>query len=162
MTVTTTLFAFIALPCPTRKDQSMDLSPANEPTPAPTKKRSGFARFLLGPEDAAIAWFDSLQVFSDGRIGASSGDYEGKRSAEGFTIALEDGEELSKRVTFTRFVATGLLSLALKKKRGGEKWLVAEGPNAEWLIEVPRKKQADAMKFMQAFRKAVREAETAG
>lgn len=123
------------------------------------KKRSALGRFFKGPEDPPVAWFDNLQVFSGGRIGAMSGDYAGKRSAAGFTIELGDGETLSKRVTLTRVLAIGVFALAAKKKSGGERWLAVEGPDAEWLLEVPDKKLGDAQKFMHAFRKAIRDAE---
>ncbi|AHB31610.1 hypothetical protein ArV2_gp67 [Arthrobacter phage vB_ArS-ArV2] len=79
---------------------------------------------------------------------------EGSHSLAGVTALVESGEALSQRVTLTRFAAFGLLSLAVKKKRGGESWLLIEGPDFAWTEEVKRGDQVKAQKFAAAVRAA--------
>lgn len=125
--------------------------------PEKVKKQSKLARFFKGPEDPPVAWFGPFRVFKGGDIEKFMGDDQGRHSLEGATIALDEGTELSKRVTLTRVVATGLFALALKKKKGGEKWLLFAGQDFEWLEEVPLKKHAEALKFVQAAQKIQRD-----
>lgn len=63
-------------------------------------------------------------------------------------VHLESGSELESRITATRLVALGVFALAVKKKKGGEKFLTIEGPETYWVVEVPRKKISEAMKFV--------------
>ena len=63
-------------------------------------------------------------------------------------VRLEDGEELSSRVTMTRLVTLGVFALAAKKKTGGEKFLTIESPDIFWTIEVPRKNIGAAQRFI--------------
>lgn len=65
-------------------------------------------------------------------------------------LHLESGEELQSRVTVTRLLALHIFAFALKKKRGGEKYLTIESPDQFITIEIPRKKVGDAVKFMGA------------
>ena len=62
--------------------------------------------------------------------------------------SVEDGEELSSRVTMTRLVTLGVFALAAKKKTGGEKFLTIESPDIFWTIEVPRKNVGAAQRFI--------------
>ena len=63
-------------------------------------------------------------------------------------VRLEDGEELSSRVTMTRLVTLGVFALAAKKKTGGEKFLTIESPDIFWTIEVHRKNIGAAQRFI--------------
>lgn len=63
-------------------------------------------------------------------------------------VRLEDGEEISSRVTMTRLVALGVFALAAKKKTGGEKFLTIESPDVFWTIEVSRKMAGAAQRFI--------------
>lgn len=64
-------------------------------------------------------------------------------------IALEDGEAVSKRVTLTRVAALGVLALAAKKTRGGERILVIETADGDvHTYEVERKRVNDAVEFV--------------
>ena len=63
-------------------------------------------------------------------------------------VRLEDGEELSSRVTMTRLVTLGVFALAAKKKTGGEKFLTIESPDIFWTIEIPRKSTGAAQLFI--------------
>ena len=68
-------------------------------------------------------------------------------------IGLEDGADVSSRITATRLVLTGVFALAFKKKSGGEKFVTVEGSNGEfWAVEVPRKRVKGAAKFVQRVR----------
>ena len=58
-------------------------------------------------------------------------------------VRLEDGEELSSRVTMTRLVTLGVFALAAKKK-----FLTIESPDIFWTIEVPRKNIGAAQRFI--------------
>ena len=63
-------------------------------------------------------------------------------------ITIEDAEELQSRVTVTRLLLVGVFAFALKKKKGGTKYIVVEGEDFLWPIEIGRKKAADAKKFV--------------
>lgn len=63
-------------------------------------------------------------------------------------VGLEDGEALSSRVTATRLLVLGVFALAVKKKRGGTKFLTVESDEVFVTVEVPRKKVNEARKFM--------------
>lgn len=128
----------------------------NETAP---KKRSFMKTLLLGPEDPILEFFDSIQLRKSGELHKILGDNKGVQSLRGATIEFDDGAEISKRVTASRVLLTGVFALALKKKSGGEKWLLISGSEFDWMIEVPRKKQADAHKFYQALKKFQRELE---
>jgi hypothetical protein len=73
-------------------------------------------------------------------------------------VHLESGSELESRVTMTRLVALGLLAFAVKKKRGGERFLTIESRDAFWSLEVPRKGVRDAARFRGAVEDQVRKA----
>lgn len=64
------------------------------------------------------------------------------------SITLEDGEELQSRVTATRLLMLGVFAFAAKKKTGGNKFIVVEGENFLWGLEVGRKKVNDAQKLV--------------
>jgi hypothetical protein len=65
----------------------------------------------------------------------------------GVRATVESGSALQSRVTVTRLVALGLFALAAKKKSGGEMWLLVEGPDFAWTVEVDRKDIAAARHF---------------
>lgn len=66
----------------------------------------------------------------------------------GVTASLEDGSELQSRVTLTRMALAGPLAFAMKKKSGGEKYVVINGDNFSWSVEVNAKRVAAAVKFV--------------
>lgn len=63
-------------------------------------------------------------------------------------VTIEDAEEFQSRVTVTRLLLVGVFAFALKKKKGGTKYIVVEGEDFLWPIEIGRKKAADAKKFV--------------
>ena len=71
-------------------------------------------------------------------------------------VHIESGEELQSRVTVTRLVGLGLFALLAKKKTGGERYLTVEGGDTLWMVEVPRKKVNDAVRFMGRIREQAR------
>lgn len=72
------------------------------------------------------------------------------------SIALEDGAELQKRLTITRLALIGVFAFAVKKKSGGEKFIVIETEENLFSIEVPRDKVTEATRMVQAVRKAMK------
>ena len=63
----------------------------------------------------------------------------------GVNATLEEGEALEKRITATRMLAVGLYALAMPKKTGGTKYLVVEGPDFFWSMEVGHDQIQEAM-----------------
>lgn len=74
------------------------------------------------------------------------------------SCSIESGEELQARVTATRVLLVGVFAWAFKKKSGGTRYLVIEGPDFFWSTEVDRKKIEKAQKFRQAFEDTKRKA----
>ena len=64
------------------------------------------------------------------------------------SITIEDGEALESRITVTRLLLTGPFALALKKKKGGTKFITVEGEDFLWPVEVGRKQVKDAQKLV--------------
>lgn len=69
------------------------------------------------------------------------------KPVKGVRASVEEGSALESRVTLTRAIAFGVFALAMKKKKGGEKYLTVEGPDFAWVAQVDRKHIPDAMKF---------------
>lgn len=63
----------------------------------------------------------------------------------GVTATLEDGKALEKRITATRMFAVGLYALAMPKKTGGTKYIVIEGADFFWSMEIDQDRMQDAM-----------------
>lgn len=109
---------------------------------------------LLNPLESSsttrIAMYDSYSLYSDGQIKKDIGTGRERQSVAGMVVELASGSALQERVTMTRIALTGLFALALKKKKGGEQWLLLAGEQYDWFEEVPRKKQIEAQKFVQA------------
>lgn len=84
-----------------------------------------------------------------------------ERPLAGVSATVESGSALDKRVTLTRVAALGVFSLAAKKRQGGESYLIIEGPDFQWSIEVGRKDQAKAREFAAKVTTAARQAAAA-
>jgi len=108
--------------------------------------------------DAPVASFGHIVLQPNNDVKILSGPSKGRYSLKGAEIAFETGADLQKRVTFTRFMAVGLFSLAIKKKSGGEKWLLIHGDGFDFIQEVPAKQQAKAQDFFLSVRQAIRAA----
>ena len=104
-----------------------------------------------------VAVFGMLTLYPE-KIRSLDAKQKGTYPLAGVTASVESGEALSQRVTLTRFAAMGLLSLAAKKKSGGESYLLVEGPEFAWTFEVKRGDQAKAQKFAAAIRSAAAKA----
>lgn len=63
------------------------------------------------------------------------------------SISIEDATELESRITATRLLLLGVFAFAAKKKTGGSKYIVIEGENFLWPMEVGRKKVPAANSF---------------
>lgn len=103
------------------------------------------------------ATYGLVQLYAD-KVKCLDPKQKGEYPLEGVTVEMGTGEALSKRVTLTRFAAFGLLSLAAKKKSGGESYLLIQGPGFAWTFEVKRGDQAKAQKFVAAVRSAAAKA----
>lgn len=110
--------------------------------------RMGLGEWL---EKQSIAAFLRVSLYRD-RI-----EHKGEtHRLDGVSARVEDGSELESRVTMTRMAALGLFAFAVKKKRGGEKYLTIEGPDFFWTLEVDRDEQGDARKFAAKINNAAR------
>lgn len=74
------------------------------------------------------------------------------------SCTIESGEELERRVTATRVLLIGIFAWAVKKRKGGTRYLVLEGPEFFWSTEVDRKKVAKAQRFRSVFEDTKRKA----
>ncbi len=95
---------------------------------------------LLTLSDDSIEWKPPVKLFG-------GSDEGGTKSLDGVSARVESGADLQSRFTVTRLALLGPFALALKKKKGGEKYLTIEGPDFVWALEVDRKKANEAMKF---------------
>lgn len=104
---------------------------------------------------APVATYGMLTLYKD-KVRCLEAKQKGEYPLTGVTSVVESGEALSKRVTLTRFAAFGLISLAMKKKSGGESYLLIEGPEFAWTFEVKRGDQARAQAFAAKVRSAAK------
>lgn len=107
-----------------------------------------------------LATFSVFELYQD-RIVKVRGEDSGSHSLTGVSARVETAEELQRRVTATRMLATGLFAFALKKKTGGTSYLTIEGSGFAWVEDVDRKKKDDAVKFAAKVRGAVSGVEAA-
>lgn len=107
------------------------------------KKERPISRFFSEKDGTLRLYPDRLEKKGGGSVETLPlGQLEG--------VHLEDGEELSSRVTMTRLVTLGVFALAAKKKTGGEKFLTIESPDVFWTIEIPRKSIGAVQRFIGA------------
>ncbi|MBY4796767.1 SHOCT domain-containing protein [Collinsella sp. AGMB00827] len=79
------------------------------------------------------------------------------KSIEGVQASVETGEQLHERVTLTRVALFGIFALGLKKRAGGERYLVIDGKDFAWALEVDYKHANEAFKFATMLNNAVKE-----
>jgi len=106
------------------------------------RKKERPISFFFSAKDGA------LHLYPDRLEKKGGGSVEALPLSQLEGVRLEDGEELSSRVTMTRLVTLGVFALAAKKKAGGEKFLTIESPDIFWTIEVPRKNVGAAQRFI--------------
>ena len=70
-----------------------------------------------------------------------------RHSLKGVHAYLEDGSALESRVTATRLLLFGPFALAMKKRKGGEKYLIVEGPDFAYMTMVKRQNIGKAVRF---------------
>lgn len=104
---------------------------------------------------APLATYGLFQLHKDTVKNLTPAD-KGEYPLSGVTAVVESGEALSQRVTLTRFAAFGLFALAMKKKKGGTSFLLIEGPDFAWTVEVKRGDQAKAQAFAAKVRTAAK------
>ncbi|NEG69121.1 hypothetical protein [Bifidobacterium choloepi] len=64
--------------------------------------------------------------------------------------SIMNGTEMQSRVTLTRLLLLGIFAFAFKKRKGGEKYVVIEGPDFAWMTEVHPKSLKPAIRFVNA------------
>lgn len=104
---------------------------------------------------APVATYGEFILRKDG-IEHLEGFSKERRGLDGVTALVESGEALSSRVTLTRLVAIGVFAFAAKKKKGGTSYLLIEGPDFAWTMEVKRGDQAKAQAFAAKVRAAAK------
>lgn len=70
-----------------------------------------------------------------------------RHSLKGVHAYLEDGSTLESRITATRLLLFGPFALAMKKRKGGEKYLIVEGPDFAYMTMVKRQNISKAVRF---------------
>lgn len=110
--------------------------------------------------DRPLSTFSVFALYPD-RIVKVHGQDSGSHPLAGVSAQVETAEELRRRVTVTRMLATGLFAFALKKKAGGTSYLTIEGSGFAWVEEVDRKGKGDAVKFAAKVRGAAAGVEAA-
>ena len=70
-----------------------------------------------------------------------------RHSLKGVHAYLEDGSALESRITATRLLLFGPFALAMKKRKGGEKYLIVEGPDFAYMTMVKRQNISKAVRF---------------
>lgn len=68
-------------------------------------------------------------------------------SLKGVHAYLEDGSALESRITATRLLLFGPFALAMKKRKGGEKYLIVEGPDFAYMTMVKKQNISKAVRF---------------
>lgn len=76
------------------------------------------------------------------------------------SVEVEDGEVAQARVTATRLVTLGIFAFAVKKKSGGDKWLMIETRSALLTLHFDRKAVDGLMRFVAHTRAAVKAAQS--
>lgn len=104
---------------------------------------------VYAPERGSVTGNDGFIELSDGMMTYRPGDGRGeeRRPVLGATANMESGAQLSERVTAGRIILVGVYAFALKKKSGGQKYLVVEGDGFAWAIEVEGEAINDAVRF---------------
>lgn len=92
---------------------------------------------------APIGGFGGIQLYNDRMV------YKREtQPLDAVQARVETSGELESRVTVTRAVMLNVVAVALPKKKDRRAvYLTVEGPAFAWLIDVDRKKEADARKF---------------
>lgn len=104
---------------------------------------------------APVATFGMFHLYKD-RVKNLAPKEKGEYPLDGVTAVVESGEALQSRVTATRLLAVGIFALAIKKKKGGTSFLLIEGPDFAWAMEVKRGDQSKAQAFAAKVRTAAK------
>lgn len=96
--------------------------------------------------DAPIGTFDDVTLRKD-RIQRAQGFKKEEHPLTGVAATVESGEAIQSRITATRLLAVGVFAFAIPKKSGGQSYLILDGPDFAWAIEVDRKQRSKAVEF---------------
>lgn len=109
------------------------------------------------------SYFPTFAVYGD-RIEGTPGMSLKRQTfpINGVEARVESANDATARLSVTRLVVLGPLSLAAPKRSGGHSYLVITGPDFAWTEEVPKNRQLAARKFAEAVNLASRQAIQSG
>lgn len=139
-------------PAPRRQpDDTSSGTAGTPPAPAPAKRR-----WAAAPSATFSGTDGALRLYTDGvdHVHDFTTTTIPLGTIQGVTV--EDGADLEARITATRLVLIGVFALALRKRRGGEKFLVLESTDTVAVVEVSRRDVAKAQRFAAAVRTAAK------
>ena len=81
------------------------------------------------------------------------------RPLYGVQASLDDAGNARKRVTATRAAAVGVLALAAKKAEPGDHFVIVDGPDFQWSVQIDNASVSAARKFVTAVNTTARQYE---
>lgn len=103
---------------------------------------------IYGDERGSIRGTNGTLDLKDGQLTfTEAGKAPETRNVKGAKATVETGEQLNERVTLTRIALVGIFALGMKKRSGGERYIVIEGEDFAWALEVTSEQANDAIKF---------------
>lgn len=103
---------------------------------------------IYGNERGSIRGTNGTFELKDGRLTFSEfGKSPETRDVAGARATVETGEQLNERVALTRIALVGIFALGMKKRSGGERYIVIEGEDFAWALEVTSDQANDAIQF---------------
>ena len=98
---------------------------------------------MLFGSNGSLTLSGDMIIFKDHEKSA-----EISKKVYGVKAALASGQELQSRVTVSRMLPVGAFAFALKKSKGGEKFVTIEGNDFCWAVEINGDQTNDAMSFI--------------
>ena len=103
---------------------------------------------IYGDERGSIRGTNGTLDLKDGQLTfTEAGKAPETRNVKGAKATVETGEQLNERVTLTRIALVGIFAWGMKKRSGGERYIVIEGEDFAWALEVTSEQANDAIKF---------------
>ncbi|MCT8158184.1 SHOCT domain-containing protein [Bifidobacterium polysaccharolyticum] len=131
--------------------------PLPEPLKVAHRKKAGIMdEFKTDGRLSMISGKDRSQLLlygdhiSDGAI---------DRPLYGVQASLDDAGNARKRVTATRAAAVGVLALAAKKAEPGDHFVIVDGPDFQWSVQIDNASVSAARKFVTAVNSTARQYE---
>lgn len=147
-----------AAKAPTTAQPDAAPAPADEQPESPAVVAPVKRKWTALPSAQFVGDDGTLQLYPDGVDYMAGFKKSTIPLASIQSVSLEEGADLESRITATRLVLVGVFALAIKKKKGGEKYLTIESDDAFVVVKVPRKNIDKAHKFSAAVRTAMKRA----